>query len=438
MSAAHLHAVPDPDPEHDGDEHQEPGEQPVPVPALVTPPAVDDQLDTAAVDEEPEREADGDEELGEQPESWMPDLRPYCDVRPLAELGPLAVEVGRHAGPPLLRAVVRLVRAIGRFLRDVGKMIRWYAAGVVVLLVLLAGWLSGSFGKRGSVGARFAGAGLAAYAIAKTCTQFPAAPWITLALVIVIVAMASAGQISVPEKKAKGKKGDGKKGATERGGKKTSAKSKATADEGEEETAPEADEEAAPAESRRGLRALLGARLKSTPAEPSPEDEKEAPEEAAIEPPEEAEEAPAAPSREDVIRALHDLYRGGSGVLSTALAQRLQLPHTRALREVLTAAGITPRPGVRTPAGNGPGVHRDDIPPLPSSERGPQGSGVVAGQTANANANNAGSGPEEGLGVEGNVWTSEELAQGYRWVQDPSKPCAWQIEHHPDHAAGKK
>ncbi|WP_439333900.1 GntR family transcriptional regulator [Streptomyces chryseus] len=81
----------------------------------------------------------------------VPDLRPYVDPRPLRELGPLAKE----AGPPLFRALARLFRAAGRLLRAIGRMIAWYAGGVGVILALLTGWLSGKYGKRGSLGARF-------------------------------------------------------------------------------------------------------------------------------------------------------------------------------------------------------------------------------------------------------------------------------------------
>ena len=100
-------------------------------------------------------------------------------------------------------------------------MLRWYGRGVLVLLILLTGWLSGSIGKRGSVGARLAGAGLAVYGIAKTCMEFPAAPWITLVAALAAVVLASTGRIKVPErkpgKKAAPKKNEGGKKATAKG-----------------------------------------------------------------------------------------------------------------------------------------------------------------------------------------------------------------------------
>ncbi|WP_406318585.1 hypothetical protein [Streptomyces sp. NBC_00118] len=42
-------------------------------------------------------------------------------------------------------------------------------------------------------------------------------------------------------------------------------------------------------------------------------------------------------------------------MLHTALAEHLPLPSTKAVKRVLDGAGIGHRPGVRTPAGNGPG-----------------------------------------------------------------------------------
>jgi hypothetical protein len=102
------------------------------------------------------------------------------------------------------------------------------------------------------------------------------------------------------------------------------------------------------------------------------------------------------------------------------------LPDTRAVKGVLAEAGIIPRTGVRTVAGNGPGVHRDDFPPLPPSQSSPQGSGVCAGEPANANANNATNAPAEG-GDPG--WTKEDLERGWRWMPDPARgPTSWVIE----------
>ncbi|MFE4796196.1 hypothetical protein ACFRFL_14030 [Streptomyces sp. NPDC056708] len=457
MSPAYLHAVPDPEP--GPEEGPGPGERPAPVTGVVAlhPPVEDDgRVENPPVDEDDEDQdetaEDGVEDLvdeddeGAERRGWMPDLRPYYDVRPLAELGPLAVEVGRVGGPPLLRVTSQGLRALtGGLLvlaRGVGVLLVLLARGVGVLLVLLAGWLSGSLGKHGSIGARFAGAGFLTYAVAKTAMRYPGAWWVVLVALLAAVILAGLGHIKAPEPKSQKKALAKKKGAGEKD-KKESPKGKDAPTEDGDEEAAEVSKEDAPPEPRRGLPGRLAGRLKSgsdTPAQPSPDGAEEGPgkgpEEVDGEIGEDAEETPVEnspePSREAAIRALHHLYRGGSGVLHTALAQHLQLPHTKAVKRVLGEAGITHRPGVRTPAGNGPGVHHTDFPPLPPSQEGGQGSGVVAGQTANANANNAANVPEEGLGAYRTEWTKEELKRGFRSVPDPDRGAsASKIEYRP-------
>jgi hypothetical protein len=67
----------------------------------------------------------------------------------------------------------------------------------------------------------------------------------------------------------------------------------------------------------------------------------------------------------DVVEALQRLGRNGDNVLLTQLRKRLGAKDTKAVRKLLKAEKIRVRPGVRTPAGNGPGVHREDIPAPP-------------------------------------------------------------------------
>jgi hypothetical protein len=392
----------------------------VPVPAVVAPrpPADDDPADDVDEDLVDEEAPAVDED--ERPRGlarlrpYRSDLRPYLDPRPLAELGPLAVQVGKHSGPPLLRAAWAGLRAVWAGLRFLGR-------GTSVILALLAGYLSGDIGTRGSVGARFCAAGFVAYSVWKLSTEYPAFPWFALALLLAAVVLAGSGRIKVPAKK----KPQGKKGAP--------AAKAAKKDDVDEIPADEA-KQATPAPPRKSLLGRLRRRPGSPAAQspaaapdgPAEDDEEGTPEEVD----EDAGEAPRGPSREDLIGALHHLYRGGSGVLHTALVEHLGLADSRAAKRALDEAGIAYRTGVRTPAGNGPGVHRDDVPPLPPAQGSPQGADVVAGQPANANANNAANPPGEGLCVEGTVWTSAELAQGYRWVQDdPTKPTAWKIEY---------
>ena len=99
--------------------------------------------------------------------------------------------------------------------------------------------------------------------------------------------------------------------------------------------------------------------------------------------------AAADPDPHDVADLVRDLVGDDTGVLLTALRQPLRAADTRAVRELLAAAGIAVRPGVRTRGGNGPGVHRNDLPapPPPPADLSPNP--VAAGEAANTNANNA-------------------------------------------------
>jgi hypothetical protein len=98
---------------------------------------------------------------------------------------------------------------------------------------------------------------------------------------------------------------------------------------------------------------------------------------------------PAEPDPQDVEDLVRDLIGDDRGVLLTALRQPLHAADTRAVRELLDAAGIRVRPGVRTATGNGPGVHRDDLAaPSPAPVDIPADV-VAAGEDANTNTNNA-------------------------------------------------
>lgn len=117
----------------------------------------------------------------------------------------------------------------------------------------------------------------------------------------------------------------------------------------------------------------------------APEDE---PEEEPVEDSEPVEEEPVEPDRADVADVVRDVLGTDRGALLTALRGPLGVADTRAVRECLDAAGIPIRAGVRTAAGNGPGVHRADVPtPRLASPDAPVGV-VAAGEDANANANN--------------------------------------------------
>lgn len=107
------------------------------------------------------------------------------------------------------------------------------------------------------------------------------------------------------------------------------------------------------------------------------------------------------PSHEEVRALVHDLVESmdtGSGVLLTRISRQLRFEYpgqpwkTADVRNLLTQAAIPIREGVRTPDGNGPGVHRDDAPAAPSDTPAPPPSQtpvdvVGTGQDANNNTN---------------------------------------------------
>ncbi|MFD6421724.1 hypothetical protein [Streptomyces sp. NPDC060198] len=117
---------------------------------------------------------------------------------------------------------------------------------------------------------------------------------------------------------------------------------------------------------------------------------------AGAEPEEEADEedapAPTADDMADIVRELGT----GTGVLLTGLAAQLLEEYsghgwtTKHVRALLADAGVRVREGVRVAGvGNGPGVHREDVPPpLSPAPSDPPVDAVGTGQSPNANANN--------------------------------------------------
>lgn len=103
----------------------------------------------------------------------------------------------------------------------------------------------------------------------------------------------------------------------------------------------------------------------------------------------------------DIVGVLQDLAADGSHVRLTQLQAAAGLPDTKAVRALLSEAGIPVRTGVRAAGKNGPGVHRDDVPPLPDSDRDTPSEGCSCRSDANTNANNGEPGaPREELSVE--------------------------------------
>lgn len=107
---------------------------------------------------------------------------------------------------------------------------------------------------------------------------------------------------------------------------------------------------------------------------------------------EEEQPAPGPAEMADIVRELGH----GTGVLLTGLRDQLLEEYegrgwtTKDVRALLAEAGVRVREGVRVSGvGNGPGVHREDVPaPLSPPLPHPPVGVVAAGQDANANTNN--------------------------------------------------
>lgn len=131
-----------------------------------------------------------------------------------------------------------------------------------------------------------------------------------------------------------------------------------------------------------GLALLAAARRRENTGQPEDDQEEE-------------EEPVAVPSPDDMADIVAELGTG-TGVLLTALCAQLLEEYpgtawkTRDVRALLDLAEVRVREGVRVAGvGNGPGIHRDDVPPLPSPAPAHTPVGVVAaGQDTNTNANN--------------------------------------------------
>lgn len=104
----------------------------------------------------------------------------------------------------------------------------------------------------------------------------------------------------------------------------------------------------------------------------------------------------------DVVDALQHLGRGGNSVLLTQLRKRLRVADTKAVKALLKDEGIRIRAGVRTSAGNGPGVHHEDIPAPPPEVESGHGEGCccTSEPTTPTPTTGAEEGPGEGVAVE--------------------------------------
>ena len=91
----------------------------------------------------------------------------------------------------------------------------------------------------------------------------------------------------------------------------------------------------------------------------------------------------------DIAEALRRLVGDDNGVLLTRLRDDLKLPDTKVVKTLLDEAGIQWK-AVRTKGGNGPGVHKNDIPTVaPSPVADGHGNGCCCRSDDNNNGDNA-------------------------------------------------
>ncbi|GAA2841046.1 hypothetical protein RMN57_17200 [Kitasatospora sp. CM 4170] len=124
--------------------------------------------------------------------------------------------------------------------------------------------------------------------------------------------------------------------------------------------------------------------------------------------------AATSPTPADARRAVALLGAAGTHVALTAVTARLAADHPlwkrsgKAVRGLLHEAGVEVRGGVRVEGVSVPGIHHDDVPPLPSPSDSAPDRVVVAGQSNNNNANN------------GQEWSTRE---GFIMRTDPDNPA---------------
>ncbi|MFE2346466.1 hypothetical protein [Kitasatospora cineracea] len=126
------------------------------------------------------------------------------------------------------------------------------------------------------------------------------------------------------------------------------------------------------------------------------------------------------PTPADARLAVVLLGAAGGHVALTAVTAHLAAQHPlwkrsgKAVKALLGEAGVRVRGGVRVEGVSVEGIHRDDVPPLPSPSGAAPGSVVAAGQSNNNNANNA---PQVGGG------------EGFITRPDPDNPARTIVVH---------
>jgi hypothetical protein len=417
LTGEQAHAIREPEPVHErepepADAEPEPAHEPV------------HEREPEPADAEPEP---ADDDAGEQAERIpvlaLPDLRPYADPKAVLDLARRGASASREpARNAARRAATGAGRLIWRAVIGLVHLVRRIGAGSAIMLGLLVGWLNGTYGTRGSIPARFGGVLVVFGVIAHSVADHPMDGTIVVVWAWCLASLfADRGAFDRLRKKAKGKQAkDAQKGAQK--GAQESA-----------EKAPEQDVEKTDARSRKRLAGWLRKR-------PEPDAEQTPAEDADGTP----EQAPAEPSLTALIRELTGDDNGVHlAVLRPAMRKRLpglSRATDQQLRKVLVDAGYDPSRTFRARGVAGrAGIHRSELPPPPSPGAGPEAgqddspppeSGSDLGRSSHSPpSRRAAESARKGRPPLPDGVTAEDVARGYRWVNDAERgPSAWVIE----------
>lgn len=365
-------------------------------------PEPDHEPDDEPGEPDPDREPEA-AEPERLPAFAMPSLRPYADPKAVVAVARQGIKASRKPVASLAR------RALAAVARGSGILIR-----------LSGTWLVGRWGRGGSILARFAIAAFLVYSVARTVALAPVSGLASITCLWLAAAeFASRGHLDALVKKAVGKpkKDTEKKPKDGTADKPTTAASETTA----KAASHPADETTAKAAGH-------------------PADEPTV--EAADHP---AAEAPAEPPLTALIRSLIGTDNGVHlSTLRPAMRQHLpglQKAADKELRQVLTEAGWDPSRTFRAGGVAGrSGISRDQLPPLPSPKGEPMEPPTELSAEPSTPADQAkpprlfgslrGARREKkGHPKAPEGWTAEEVARGFRCVDDPDRgPSATRIE----------
>ncbi|GAA1227463.1 hypothetical protein [Streptomyces rhizosphaericus] len=352
-----------------------------------------------------EQDTDSAEEQGEddapRPALAMPDLRPYVvvDRSTAAEFGSLVAEVASTAG----RRIARRLAGVPRFLRTP------LHTGTRVLLTVGRAWFTGDVAPKVSPVTRLLVIpGLVLYTAAHTAAVYPLAPLALLPAWPAAAVIAERWATQVLRTRPA-------KGATKPSAKQARGAARSLTDRLADVLKP-------PAHAPAG------------PSSVAPADGGTVTAQAARETAEEYVEPPTEGTAEDPLTALlRELIGTDNGVhlqdLRPAMRERLpglQDASDEELRGQLLQTGYDPSRKFRARGKAGrAGVHRDELPPLPSSAESP--ASVSGPLSARGERRRPADSPHRSPLLSGG---GDPAKSGVRIVPDPERgPSAWRVEH---------